>query len=165
MLICDPIYALRDRDQQETVDNGTCEEGRATVWMPVSRCFDLHYLGIRKPGRNTIRLALELEDGKAVLVVTETVRFFTPSSRETVTITRLPLYFDGAHNCIHVDIDHLSSTDGEVDMDEPGTANPEPGGRAAHPRAIGHEYGLGEEQQEPPPSNTWRPVLLDRAKN
>ena len=113
-LVCDPSYARRIPARDAEGRQRTAEEKEQDCWVSVYQCFNLdEVLGYRKPGFNVIDMSIQFEGELGVLVVHEKVKSFKSksSSRWTETTRKFPLYFDGAHNCIHIDKDLIRPAD------------------------------------------------------
>ena len=110
-LVCDPSYTRRMHARDDGDRQRTATEREQDSWVRVHQCFDLDaVLGYRKPGNNIIEMSLQFEGTRGVLVVQEKVKSYK-SKQWSETTKKFPLYFDGAHNCIHIDKDLIPPAD------------------------------------------------------
>lgn len=114
LLVCDPLGRIQRKDHD---GDGEVHRDSNRATLAIEHCYNLFMLGVWEPGTYEFKLTyVEAEEGlQSILRIEETGK--EPKD--------LPLYFDGGHNCIHVDIDAMPG--GQM-IEEEGFA-PQPMGR------------------------------------
>ncbi|KAK3333328.1 hypothetical protein B0T19DRAFT_458502 [Cercophora scortea] len=98
-IVCDPHYGHRAaRPDAPGLD------GRSVKTLDINHCYDLFHLGSLGAGTTTIDAKMESEEGATVLNIIMSLNWGV-RCRTTRTNRLLPIYFDPAHNSLHVDLD------------------------------------------------------------
>ncbi|KAK0630607.1 hypothetical protein B0T17DRAFT_654002 [Bombardia bombarda] len=105
-LVCDPHYGQRDQQ----------EDAFGRKILIAKNRYDLFYLDkLKAQGDHIFEVMSDPDLGGISVCVTRTLtNKNNPDGASTMSKKYLPLYFDAAHNCIHVDVDKM----GEGTYDE-----------------------------------------------